>query len=92
VLSGSYAFVATERTKQIGPATWLSTGTLWARTGADGSTIAIRDLTSGKVERTLAVPPGTTGLTVALGAAWVVNPGIVISTAPPWARSNGSTG
>ena len=44
-----------------GPNLWVSNGTLWERTGADGSTIAIRDLTSGKVERTLAVPPGTAG-------------------------------
>ena len=31
--------------------------------------------------RTLAVPPGTSGLTVGFGAVWVVNPGIVTSSA-----------
>ena len=66
-----------------GPNLWVSNGTLWERTGADGSTIAIRDLTNGKVARTLAVPPGTAGLTVGFGAAWVVKPGIVTSSAPP---------
>ena len=60
---------------------WISNGTLWERTGADGSTIAIRDLTSGKVMRTLAVPPGTRGLTVGFGAVWAARPGIVTSSA-----------
>jgi streptogramin lyase len=66
-----------------GPNLWVSNGTLWERTGADGSTIAIRNLTSGKVVRTLTIPPGTVGLTVGFGAAWAVKPGIVTSSDEP---------
>jgi hypothetical protein len=38
-----------------GPSLWAVDGTLWERTGADGRTIAIRSLTSGKLLRTLAL-------------------------------------
>jgi class 3 adenylate cyclase len=66
-----------------GPNLWVVDGTLWERTGTDGTTIAMRALADGKLTRTLAIPPGTAGLTVRFGAVWVLNPGLVISSAAP---------
>jgi class 3 adenylate cyclase/DNA-binding beta-propeller fold protein YncE len=62
---------------------WAVDGTLWERTGIDGRTVAIRALKTGNLERTITLPPGTTGIAVGFGALWAVLPCTVISSAPP---------
>jgi len=66
-----------------GPNLWVVDGTLWALTGADGRTISIRSLTTGKLIRTVALSSSIAGLTVGFGAVWVVEPGPQGSSAPP---------
>ena len=68
---------------RCGPNLWVVDGTIWERTGASGTTIAIRALATGKLTRTLAVPVGAAGLAVGFGAVWVVVPTFASHTVPP---------
>jgi DNA-binding SARP family transcriptional activator len=61
------------------PAIWSVDGTLWEWLA---SRMTIRDLRSGRVLRTFALPRFYQGLAIGFGAVWLAQPGIVISDAP----------
>jgi hypothetical protein len=65
---------------------WAIGGTLWERTGAFGETVASRALGSGALQRSIALPPDSTGMAIGYGGVWAVPPCTVIASVPPSCR------
>jgi class 3 adenylate cyclase len=61
---------------------WAVDGTLWERTGPDGSSVATRALSTGALQRTISLPPAATGITIGFGSVWA-QPGCTVIAAPP---------
>jgi len=55
-----------------GPNLWAIDGTLWERIGSVGQRLAIRDLKTGRLLRTLPIPATGAGFTIGYGAVWIV--------------------
>jgi hypothetical protein len=62
---------------------WAIGGTLWERTGTVGQAIASRALGNGALQRSIALPPGSTGLAIGYGGVWALRPCTVIGSARP---------
>lgn len=64
---------------------WAVNGTLWQRTGADGTTLVQRNMTTGAIEktlpldRTLATPNALVAVAFGFGSIWILEDGVVLT-------------
>jgi len=58
---------------------WAIDGTLWEHGGADGRTLASRELASGKLRRTFRLPVDGASFAIGAGSIWVARNTVVLS-------------
>jgi hypothetical protein len=58
---------------------WAVSGTLWQRIGAEGTALALRNVQTGKRERTLPLERGTVDFAIGFGSVWELRHSVIVS-------------